>query len=46
MEEYNKTEEPAKKKTAKDFLTLFLAIGGLIVGLMLLRYLMGVLHVI
>lgn len=40
MENNQMAEEP-KKKTAKDFVLLFLAVGGLIIGLLFLKYLMG-----
>lgn len=43
MEQNNSIEEP-KKKTTKDFIVLFLAIGGLIVGLLILKYAMSALH--
>lgn len=43
MENHDKGIEP-KQKTSRDFLILFLAIGGLILGLILLKYLMGALH--
>lgn len=46
MEEQNRTEEPIKKKTTKDFVVLFLAIAGLILGLLLLKYLMGALQIL
>ena len=46
MEEQNRTEEPIKKKTTKDFVILFLAIGGLIIGLLALKYLMGALQIL
>lgn len=45
MENNQTTEEP-KKKTAKDFVLLFLAIGGLILGLIFLKYIMGALHIL
>jgi len=44
MEQNNSIEE-TKKKTSKDFVVLFLAIGGLIVGLLLLKYAMGALNI-
>ena len=40
MENNQMAEEP-RKKTTKDFVLLFLAIGGLILGLIFLKYLMG-----
>lgn len=46
MEEQDRIEEPTKKKTTKDFVILFLAIGGLIAGLLLLKYAMGALQII
>lgn len=45
MENNQMAEEP-KKKTAKDFILLFLAIGGLILGLLFLKYLMGALNIL
>lgn len=44
MENQEKSSEP-KQKTSRDFMVLFLAIGGLIFGLILLKYLMGALHI-
>jgi len=45
MENNQMAEEP-KRKTSKDFILLFLAIGGLILGLILLKYAMGAFHMI
>jgi hypothetical protein len=45
MENNQLAEEP-KKKTAKDFILLFLASGGLIVGLIMLKYAMGVFNIL
>lgn len=43
MENNIQAKEP-KNKTSKDFIMLFLVIGGLIVGLMLLKYAINALH--
>ena len=43
MEDQIHTEEP-KRKTGKDFLMLFLAIGGLIAVLLILKYAISAFH--
>lgn len=43
MENQLKTEEP-KRKTSKDFIILFLAIGGLVAVLILLKFIIGAFH--
>ncbi|MBV5315952.1 MAG: hypothetical protein JZU47_21815 [Prolixibacteraceae bacterium] len=39
--ENQEMDEAPKQKTTGDFIKLFLALAGLIVGLLLLKYLMG-----
>lgn len=43
MENQIQTEEP-KRKTSKDFIILFLAIGGLIAILIALKFVIGAFH--
>lgn len=43
MENQIHAEEP-KRKTSKDFIILFLAIGGLVAVLLLLKYAIGAFH--
>lgn len=44
MENKIQTNEP-NKKTAKDFILLFIVIGGLIAALVLLKYAMNAFHI-
>ena len=46
MEQTNKLNEEPKQKTSKDFMLLFLAIGGLIAALVVLKYAISALHLL